>query len=127
MLENKADFGLRLKKAYDTRDKAVLSELMNECDVIIEKIKALRVAHRTSWFKYNKSFGFEVEDIRYGGMTMRFDTVKELIRALLSGEIDHIDELDAERLRYDCKPDGSPIDTSFIWAPYQTVATTGIL
>ena len=127
LLENKADFGLRLKKAYDARDKAVLSELMNECDVIIEKIKALRVAHRTSWFKYNKGFGFEVEDIRYGGMTMRFDTVKELIRALLSGEIDHIDELDAERLRYDCKPDGSPIDTSFIWAPYQTVATTGIL
>ncbi len=128
LLENKANFGIRLKSAYDKRDIAALRELYSECDVIIEKIKHLRDAHRANWFTYNKPFGWEVHDIRYGGLTARFETVKERINDLLSEKITHIEELDAERLRIDNAPDGAaPFGDSFLWYQFSTIATAGRL
>ena len=101
LLENKADFGVRLQKAYLAKDIAVLSALMNECDLISKKLQALRSSHRAAWMTYHKSFGWEVHDIRYGGLLMRFDTTKERIRAYLAGELSAIEELEAPSLRLD--------------------------
>ncbi|MBQ9085469.1 MAG: family 20 glycosylhydrolase [Clostridia bacterium] len=127
LLENKANFGIRLKEAYDKRDRAALSALADECDIIIEKLKKMRLAHRRAWMEYNKPFGFEVHDIRYGGMVMRFDTVKERIRALLAGEIEQIEELEEERLRYDGEADDAPLGVGFVWPRYTLYSTAGIL
>jgi len=98
LLENKADFSVRLKKAYDNNDTAALSALALECDTVIEKLKALKDAHMEAWMEYNKPFGWEVFDIRYGGLTERFVTAKKRLMKYLSGEIEHIEELEAERL-----------------------------
>ena len=77
---------------------------------------------------YNKSFGFEVHDIRYGGLMMRFDTTKAYITAYLSGEMACIEELEQERLRFDCAPEESdPVNGKFLWYTYQGVATAGNL
>ncbi len=100
LLENKADFGLRLKRAYDKKDTEALNDLTNECDVIIEKLKKLKKVHKASWFEYNKPFGWEVHDIRYGGIISRFETVKERLSAYLNKKIERIDELEADRLSY---------------------------
>ena len=128
LLENKADFGLRLQKAYLAKDIAVLSALMNECDLISKKLQALRSSHRASWMTYHKSFGWEVHDIRYGGLIMRFDTVRETIRQYLAGEIDTIDTLEEERLRFDCRRTSQEhFLNDFLWNKYQAIATTGIL
>lgn len=127
LLENKADFGVRLKKAYDADDKKTLFEMSKECDVITEKLQSLRVSHRKAWFEYCKPFGWEVHDIRYGGLIMRFNTVKERICAYLNGEITNIEELEAERLSFDCSKDGSNIGESFLWYTYRNITTAGIL
>ena len=129
LLENKADFGLRLKAAYDSGDKEALAAMARECDVITEKISALRKAHRASWMAYNKPFGWEVHDIRYGGMLMRFDTVKERIQAYLNGEIAHMEELEAERLYLHASDAGVPdkIGGRFLWNQYPTLATANRL
>ena len=37
VLENKGDFGIRLKTAYDNKDTEALKKLLNECDIIIKK------------------------------------------------------------------------------------------
>ena len=126
-LINKADFGLRLKKAYDSRDNASLTSMVTECDIISDKLKALREVHRKAWMEYNKSFGWEVHDIRYGGLIARFDTVKNRISAYLSGEIPTIEELEVTALRFDGMPEGTDFTTRFLWLPYTTIATPGIL
>ena len=77
--------------------------------------------------KYNKPFGWEVHDIRYGGQIMRFCTVKERISDYINGKIDSIAELEEERLRFDCAPEGTPIGQGFLWPTYSTISSTGIL
>ncbi len=123
VLVNKADYGVRLKRAYDAKDNEALEALAQECDTIITKLRALRESHRKAWLTYCKSFGWEVHDIRYGGLIARFDTVKTYLRAYLSGEIDAIEELQEERLTYT----GQKEDTSIcaLWTTYTGLSTTG--
>ena len=125
LLENKADFGVRLKAAYDEKNLAALAALYSETETIIEKIHALRKAHRTAWMKYNKSFGWEVHDIRYGGLIMRFDTVRDVLLDYLAGNITKIDELEQPRLRFDCREDGQPFGGNFLWNQYPLFVTAG--
>ncbi len=130
VLENKADFGVRLKAAYDNKDNETLKAMHLECDVIIEKIKALRLSHRASWMEYNKPFGWEVHDIRYGGLITRFDTVKERLSQYLNGKIDRIEELEEARLRLDGQlgEDAQPrFHSGFLWVGYQAVSSAGRL
>lgn len=128
LLEYKADFGVRLKKAYDENDTEKMNNIAAECDIIIGRIKELRDAHRRSWMQYNKPFGWEVHDIRYGGLVFRFETVKERIGAYLCGEISEIEELKAERLRYDGRGEcEEPFNGGFLWWQYTSIATASRL
>ena len=108
LLENKFNFGVRLKAAYDANDRDALAALAKECDVVIQKLNTLRSAHYTAWRKYNKAFGWQTHDVRYGGLVYRFETTKAHILAYLNGELPLIEELVPERLRYDCHPDDAP-------------------
>ena len=128
LFENKADFEARLKRAYDLCDKATLEKMIDECGVIIEKLYALRMSHRNSWMKYNKPFGWEVFDVRYGGIIMRFETCRDRLCAYLGGEIERIEELDEERLRIDCSNNPrSILGDSMLWTGYRSYVTAGIL
>jgi hypothetical protein len=49
----------------------------------------------------NKPFGWEVLDIRYGGILARIDSVIERITGYVEGRIDRIEELEQERLYFD--------------------------
>ena len=119
LLERKADFGIRLKSAYDRCDREALRALCDECDLIIEGIHALRLAHRTAWLEYCKPFGWEVHDIRYGGLVMRFETVKKRVADYLDGAIDKIDELLAERIPFI----GTADCADYNWRGYPGIAS----
>ena len=125
-LENKGDFGIRLKAAYDKKDTFAIKELLSECDIIIEKIQELKETHRTAWFAYNKPFGWEVFDIRYGGIISRFDTVKTVLKDYLDGKIDSIPELEQERLSL--RPDNeADLYNTFRWGNYRTFSTVALI
>ena len=128
VLEMKADFGVRLKEAYDAKDTATLALLYKECDKIMARIAALRLAHRNAWMKYYKSFGWEVHDIRYGGLMQRFDTTKMQLGAYIRGLQPKIEELEEDRLWFDGgRPNGEVISGSFLWQKYDKLVTTGVL
>lgn len=129
LLEEKADFGVRLKAAYDAGDRVTLEGMTKECDVVMEKIAALRLAHRRSWMKYNKPFGWEVHDVRYGGLTNRFETAKERIGDYLAGRIPAIEELEAERNYLDGSKDTDKeaFPRSFIWMGYRGISSVSNL
>ena len=50
------------------------------------------------WMNENKPFGYEIVDIRLGGLKSRLLYAKKRIAQFLSGEIDHIEELECEQL-----------------------------
>lgn len=101
VLSVKATIGLQLKAAYDKRDYEELLHISSvDLPNIIEKVKALRKAHRDQWLKMNKPFGWEVLDIRYGGLLSRLDTAIHRIQDFTEGRIHHIDELEQERLYF---------------------------
>lgn len=128
LMENKADFGVRLKKAYDAGDREALASLQAECGIIREKLEALREAHRASWMRWNKPFGWEIHDIRYGGLLMRFDTAARRLEDYLAGRIEKIEELDEERLRMNLTSDeDTAFNGNFLWFGYTAYATANIL
>ena len=127
VLLNKANFGVRLKTAYDEGDRQALSALYEECDVIIAKLEILKTAHRAAWYKYSKPFGWEVHDVRYGGLISRFETAKWTLGAYLDGRIDKIAELCEERLTFDGREQTAPDTRSFWWYRYGAVVTPGTL
>ena len=123
----KADFGLRLVDAYKRDNKAALTAMLAECDVITARLADLREAHRNSWFTYNKPFGWEEHDRRYGGLAARFDTVKHRLAAYLAGEVSQIEELEEDRLRIDGQDEDAPkIDSRFVWLSYPGITKIGI-
>lgn len=130
LMENKADFGVRLMKAYKENDRDALQNLADECDVIIEKFSVFTEAYRKAWMTYNKPFGYEVHDIRHGGNIARFITTKARIKDHLCGKIDKIEELEEERLYVDCRKyteDENKFGGGFLWRQFKGCATINIL
>ena len=130
VLENKADFGVRLKAAYDRNDRDTMRAMQDECDVIACKVKALWESHRISWMEYNKPFGWEIHDLRYGGLMARFQSVKDRIGAYLDGACERLEELEEERLRRDGAPsDGSMprFGNDFLWYQYPSLISASRL
>ncbi|NEW08376.1 beta-N-acetylhexosaminidase [Paenibacillus sp. SYP-B3998] len=101
VLKLKSEIGIALKRAYDVKDLATLRRIAtDELPVIAEAVKELRAVHRTQWLSMYKPFGWEVIDIRYGGVVNRLDTASLRLLDYVEGRIDQIEELEQERLLY---------------------------
>jgi len=101
VLSVKAEFGLNLKCAYDERNKSRLEDLRNQVEPLHNMVDNLRIKHRELWLSTNKPFGWEVLDIRYGGVLARLNTTVDRLTDYLEGKIQSIEELETERLYHD--------------------------
>ena len=100
-LKRKSEIGIALKQAYDANDKASLRRIAeDELSAIADAVRALREAHRAQWMRMFKPFGWEVLDIRYGGVLTRLDTAATRLVAYSDGKLPRIEELEQERLVY---------------------------
>lgn len=77
---------------------------MNELTAITEAVRELRIAHRSQWLRMFKPFGWEIIDIRYGGVISRLDTASVRIMDYVEGRIARIEELEQERCVQHSKP-----------------------
>lgn len=101
VLQLKADLGVRIKAAYDVRDMNTLANIAGEIiPEVITRLDAFIQKFRYQWHKENKSFGFEIQLIRLGGLKERLLYVKEQLLFYEEGRIDRIDELEDERLPF---------------------------
>ena len=102
VLRMKCDIGLRIKAHYDRGEKDRLEAVAREeLPKLHREIDRLRKAHRKQWFSTYKPFGWEVLDIRYGGLLARVETAMERLLDYCSGRISRIEELEEERLGFD--------------------------
>lgn len=106
----KAELGIRAKERYDRGDLAGLTALSEEITgVALPRLAALYALHSRLWAKYYKPFGWEILDIRYGGLEKRLQQMAEKLRAYASGEAPSIPELEQPRLSASGSPaDGQP-------------------
>lgn len=101
VLAEKCDMGLRIKKAYDEKNTEVLRELADvELKKLVPLVEKLHRAMRAQWYSENKTFGFDVIDIRFGALKERIKAAAERIDEYLDGKADTLPELDEERLDY---------------------------
>ena len=99
VLAVKYDLGVRTRAAYLAGDKEALRALAeNEYAVLPGLIDRFALAFEKQWNKENKPTGFDVQDIRLGGLIRRTDSCRRRLLAFVNGEIDEIPELAFELL-----------------------------
>ncbi|MEI6519251.1 MAG: beta-N-acetylhexosaminidase [bacterium] len=89
-----------LHNAYIAGDKATLRTLLNTdvADTCVAIDKLWRI-HRDVWMNTYTPFGWEVIELRYGGIRTRLTTMKERLEDYLCGKLDSIPELEVELLK----------------------------
>ncbi len=101
VLSEKAEIGIKLKDAYDQNDRPEVMKLKERLSKLGNQVDELRKSHRKLWYWKNKAFGWEIIDIRYGGVLSRIESAQFRLQQWLNGEIEKIEELEAERLYHD--------------------------
>lgn len=102
VLEVKAEMGIRLTKAYKSGDKEALINFANtELPDLKERVIKLRKAHMECWFELYKNLGWDLFDLRYGGLIYRIESAIEEITAYLDGKLESLEELEQVRLPFD--------------------------
>ena len=95
LLAAKTDLSARIKAAYRGGNKKTLADIAREdlpqVGALLEKFHN---AFRDQWMAYNKPFGFEVQDIRLGGLQARLQTAKLRLEQYLHGEVERLEELE---------------------------------
>lgn len=84
-------------RAGDLKGATGMTALAEDC---IHAIQTLKTAWASLWYSTNKPYGFEVIDLRLGGLIGRFETSKIRFSQFASGEIDTIPELLEPKLPY---------------------------
>jgi hypothetical protein len=97
----KYDLGVRTRKAYSSKDKEQIKTVIDSYNALIPKIDVFYEAFRKLWYKENKANGFEVQDIRIGGLRQRISACAKRLNDYVNGDIDTIPELEEELLYLD--------------------------
>lgn len=101
VMEIKATMGYRISQAYKNADKATLEDIANnQLPELTCRVKALHARHRELWYAVYKPLGWEAEDLRYGALLGRIDTVAYRLKQYLLGEISELPELTETRLSF---------------------------
>jgi hexosaminidase len=99
VLELKSELGKNITNSYKEKDKKELENIAyNIIPNLILRVEVLRKVWRELWFSTNKPFGFEVIDIRVGGIEVRLKSTKDRLDDYLKGRCEIIEELEEERL-----------------------------
>ena len=95
VLAIKCNLGLKTRDAYKSGNKEKLKELaINDYEKAIKLIEEFHSAFQNVWFKENKPYGFDIQDIRLGGLIMRLKTCKNRLISYIEGTASSIPELE---------------------------------
>ena len=97
VLAKKATLGLEAKAAYDGEDKAALLQTADICIKTAGLVEQFKHALKDQWFQENKAFGYEVLDIRLGGLMERLKSCASRMADYAEGKITCIEELEETR------------------------------
>lgn len=125
VLAVKYDLGYLTREAYEKGDKNALAALLPDYEKTLENLEKYASAFEKLWMKENKPHGFDVQDIRLGGIIRRTKSCTRRLRAYLNGELEKIEEL--EEATVDFTTGGEPQKNGAHCNSYGTIATANIL
>ena len=101
VLADKADLGMCIKSAYDRSDRAALKDIsQNVIPGIICNLTDMKSSREKIWMNDAKPFGYEILDIKIGGVITRLKSTGYRIDNYLNGNVLRLEELEEERLPY---------------------------
>nr|WP_245339240.1 beta-N-acetylhexosaminidase [Paenibacillus shirakamiensis] len=101
VLSIKAGLGLHIQQSYREGKRMQLEEVEQKAlPLLTQAVEELRIRHRSLWHTWYRPFGWEVLDLRYGGLLSRIETSMYRLQSFLKGDIDTLEELEEERLKY---------------------------
>ena len=100
LLSVKYDLGKRTREVYKTQNADTMSALIADYKKAEAYLDVFYESFRKLWFTENKPQGFEVLDIRLGGLKQRLVHCRRRLTDYVNGEIENIPELEEELLDY---------------------------
>jgi len=94
----KCDIGIRIHAAYDAGNMEELKKLADELRRIRGLVEKFYLSFRRQWMIENKPHGFDVSDVRLGGVMTRLNHCADRLDEYVAGRIDSIEELEMEQL-----------------------------
>lgn len=98
--------------AVRSRSREQAAALADGIGATVEALDTLRVVWRRLWESTNKPNGFEIIEVRMGGIAARMATAGEKMRAFALGQVDTVPELEEQALITKRRPNGSIICTN---------------
>lgn len=109
VMEIKYDLGVRTRKAYREHNTAALKALLSDYGELEKRLKKFCRLFALQWEKERKSYGFEKQDIRLGGLMKRVAHCRRILSEYLAGRRDRIEELEEHILPFAGGQDGAPV------------------
>lgn len=104
----KGSLGIRTREYYQKGNKDGLKQLaLKEYELAMERIRSFHKVYQNCWLWEKKPQGFEIQDIRIGGVLQRLQSCKERLLDYTDGKLDSIPELEEELL---------PVEYGMSWA-----------
>lgn len=89
----KYDLGVRTRTAYQAADRTALKALLPEYKKLLKKLDVFYRAWKEEWMRENKPHGFDVQDLRIGGLVFRVKSCMDRLQQYLDGQLDVLEEL----------------------------------
>lgn len=94
----KSDLGARTRTAYEQNNKEELVNIIKDYKRLEKKLEKYYLIYREQWMKENKPHGFDIQDIRLGGLMRRVKHCRERLEEYVSGKTSMIEELEEKQL-----------------------------
>lgn len=126
VLAVKANLGSRTRNAYHSKNKQLLSAAIAEYEMLEEKLAVFYETYRRQWYRENKGHGFDVQDIRIGGLRQRIHHCKEMLKAYQEGKLERIEEL--EEILLDFSGNGEQFERKpLVFKNWNEISTANVL
>ena len=94
-LSTKATLSLNIRNAYANKDHAALKNLAEKTiPATLSALEEYLNAARDEWYYDNKTFGFDIIELRIGGLKERLSTTKKTLEEYINGKRDKIEQLE---------------------------------
>ena len=95
LLSVKTELGVKTRNAYKANDKNLLLEIAErDYTAAMEKLNTFHRVYQKFWFSENKPYGFDIQDVRLGGLLKRLESCKNRLIDYCGGKTDSIPELE---------------------------------
>ena len=105
----KYELGVRTREAYKSGDINALKAIIPDYDEAIKRIKEFYKAFSYMWHKDFKPYGFDIQDLRIGGIIQILTSCKSKLKNYIGGKTDKIEELSEVILPLGKQPEGEPV------------------